>query len=65
MDTRIVTKMKIQKRAADVFEAIVDPEQMSHYWFSSGSLRMEPGKTIIWRYEEYNAEGTVHVKEVE
>ncbi|MCG3089767.1 SRPBCC family protein [Sporosarcina cyprini] len=65
MDTRIVTKMKIQKRPEDVFEALVDPAQMSKYWFSSGTHRMEPGKTIIWRYEEYNAEGKVHVKEVE
>lgn len=65
MDTRIVTKMKIQKRPEDVLEALVDPAQMSHYWFSSGTHRIEPGTTIIWRYEEYNAEGKVHVKEVE
>ncbi|MBB4826748.1 uncharacterized protein YndB with AHSA1/START domain [Sporosarcina luteola] len=65
MDTTIRTKMKIQKPAKDVFYAIVDPNQMSLYWFSSGTHQMETGKTITWKYEEYNAEGKVHVKKLE
>ena len=64
MNTDITTKMKITKPASEVFEAIVDPEKMGGYWFSSGTGRVEQGKTITWRYEEYGAEGDIHVLEV-
>ncbi|MGN7387992.1 SRPBCC family protein [Sporosarcina sp. SAFN-015] len=64
MNTDITTKMKINKPASDVFEAIVDPGQMGGYWFSSGTSRVEQGKTITWKYEEYGAEGDIHVLEV-
>lgn len=65
MDTQVITKMKIFKPAHEVFEALINPEQMSNYWFSSGTGKMEQGKTVIWRYDEYNAEGAVNVLEVE
>jgi uncharacterized protein YndB with AHSA1/START domain len=65
MDTQVITKFKINKPANEVFEAIVDPEKMSNYWFSSGTGRVEQGKTITWRYDEYNAEGKINVLEVE
>ncbi|MBM7693745.1 uncharacterized protein YndB with AHSA1/START domain [Peribacillus deserti] len=64
MDTGITTKLKIMKPANEVFEAIVDPEKMSNYWFSSGTGRVEQGKTITWRYDEYDAEGIIKVLEV-
>jgi uncharacterized protein YndB with AHSA1/START domain len=57
MDTQITTKLKILKPANEIFEAIVDPSKMSNYWFSSGTGRVEQGKMITWRYDEYNAEG--------
>ncbi|MGW6301533.1 SRPBCC family protein [Peribacillus butanolivorans] len=65
MDTQVTTKFKILKPVNEVFEAIVDPEKMSNYWFSSGTGRVERGKTITWRYDGYNAEGVINVLEVE
>ncbi len=65
MDTQVTTKFKIHKPANEVFEAIVDPVKMSNYWFSSGTERVEQGKTITWRYDEYNAEGVINVLEVD
>lgn len=65
MNTTITTKMKINKPASEVFEAIVTPEKMGGYWFSSGTSRVEQGKTITWKYEEYGAEGNIHVLKVE
>ena len=65
MNTDITTKMKIHKPASEVFEAIVDPEKMAGYWFSSGTDRVEQGKTITWKYEEYGAEGVIDVVEVQ
>ncbi|WP_397361829.1 SRPBCC domain-containing protein [Paenibacillus sp.] len=64
MDTQVTTKFKIFKTVNEVFEAIIDPEKMSNYWFSWGTGRMEQGKTITWRYDEYNAEVDIHVLEV-
>jgi uncharacterized protein YndB with AHSA1/START domain len=64
MNTEITTKMKILRPVNEVFEAIVDPEKMANYWFSSGTGRVEQGETITWRYDEYNAEGIIYVSEV-
>ncbi|WP_313894420.1 SRPBCC family protein [Psychrobacillus sp.] len=64
MDTQITTKLKILKPSNEVFEAIVDPEKMANYWFSSGSGRMEQDKRITWRYDEYNAEVEIRVLKV-
>lgn len=60
----ITTKFKLHKPAKEVFEAIADPEKMANYWFSSGTSRVEQGKKITWRYDEYNAEVTIKVLEV-
>ncbi|MET3322502.1 UNVERIFIED_ORG: uncharacterized protein YndB with AHSA1/START domain [Peribacillus simplex] len=65
MDTQVTTKFKILKPVNEVYEAIVVPEKMSNYWFSSGTGRVEQGKTITWRYDEYNAEVVINVLEVE
>ncbi|PEJ31717.1 hypothetical protein CN689_16130 [Peribacillus butanolivorans] len=65
MDTQVTTKFKILKPVNEVYEAIVDSEKMSNYWFSSGTGRVEQGKTITWRYDEYNAEVVINVLEVE
>ncbi|MDN4494379.1 SRPBCC family protein [Ureibacillus aquaedulcis] len=65
MNTKITTKLQISKSANEVFEAIVNPEKIGNYWFSSSSDRWEQGKTITLRYDEYNAEGTIHVLEIQ
>ncbi|WP_370224305.1 SRPBCC family protein [Cytobacillus sp.] len=65
MDTQITSKIKINKPANVVFEAIVDPAKIGHFWFSSSSERWEQGKSIIVKYDEYNAEGILNVLEIE
>jgi uncharacterized protein YndB with AHSA1/START domain len=60
-----LTKIKISNPAIEVFEAFVDPAKIGKFWFSSSSERWEQGKTITLRYDEYNAEGLIHVLEVE
>lgn len=65
MNTQVTTKMKINKPSGEVFEAIVDPEKIGGFWFSSSSERWEQGKTVTLRYDEYNAEGDINVLEVE
>lgn len=65
MVTQITTKFMINTSANEVFEAIVDPKKIGGFWFSSSSERWEQGKTIILRYDEYEAEGAINVLEVE
>ncbi|WP_260285529.1 SRPBCC family protein [Peribacillus aracenensis] len=65
MDTQIITKFKIAKPTKEVFEAIVDPERIGNFWFSSSSDRWEQGRTLTLRYNEYDAEVAIHVLEVE
>jgi uncharacterized protein YndB with AHSA1/START domain len=65
MNTQVTTKMKINKPSGEVFEAIVDPEKIGGFWFSSSSERWEQGKLVTLRYDEYNAEGAINVLEVE
>ncbi len=59
-----LTKMEIRKPAHDVFEAFVDPDKIGNFWFSSSSERWEEGKTVTLRYEEYGAQGDIHVIEM-
>jgi uncharacterized protein YndB with AHSA1/START domain len=59
-----LTKIHIQKQANEIFEAFVDPLKIGNFWFSSSSERWEEGKTITLKYEEYNAQGDIHIKEI-
>jgi uncharacterized protein YndB with AHSA1/START domain len=60
-----LTKFKILKPANEVFEAFVDPSKIGNFWFSSSSERWEQGKTVTLRYDEYNAQLAIEVKEIE
>jgi uncharacterized protein YndB with AHSA1/START domain len=59
-----LTKMIIRKPAHEIFEAFVDPAKIGYFWFSSSSERWAEGKMITLRYEEYNAEGEIEIKEI-
>ncbi|MGA5691660.1 SRPBCC family protein [Cytobacillus pseudoceanisediminis] len=65
MDTQITAKLKINKPASEVFDAIVDPVKIGHFWFSSSSEKWEQGKSITVKYDEYSAEGILNVLDFE
>ena len=60
----IKAQLQIQKPAHIVFEAIVNPEQMSGYFIESGSGRLETGKTVQWKWPEFEDVAPVRVKEI-
>ena len=64
MTMKNITKLKIEKPANEIFEAIVNPIKIGNFWFSSSSERWEQGKTITIRYDEYNAEGQIEIVEI-
>lgn len=57
--------IQLSKTAAQVFEAIVDPEQMSNYFISESTGRMEEGKVLVWRFPEFNMDVPVKIGKVE
>lgn len=56
--------IQIQKPIDQVFEAIVNPAEMTQYFISKGSGRMETGKDLQWEFPEFDGAYTVRVKEV-
>jgi uncharacterized protein YndB with AHSA1/START domain len=60
-----LSQMRIQKPAHEIFEAFVDPDKIGNFWFSSSSERWEEGKTVTLRYEEYDAQGDIDIKEIQ
>jgi uncharacterized protein YndB with AHSA1/START domain len=72
MDTLQLTKapvmetgMLIRKPAAEVFEAFVNPEITSKFWFTRGSGRLEAGKQVQWDWEMYDISVPVAAKTIE
>jgi uncharacterized protein YndB with AHSA1/START domain len=61
----IKVALVMQKPADAVFEAIVDPLKMCNYFISQSSGRMEPGKTLTWKFPEYDPECPVRVDHIE
>ncbi len=58
-------EMLIRKPVAEVFEAFINPDITTKFWFTGSSGRLEAGKQIRWDWEMYNASAQVSVKAVE
>jgi uncharacterized protein YndB with AHSA1/START domain len=52
----IKTAIQVLKTASQVFNAIVNPDEMSNYFISKGSARIEDGATILWSFPEFEGE---------
>jgi uncharacterized protein YndB with AHSA1/START domain len=57
--------MLIRRPVADVFQALVDPEITTRFWFTSSTGRLEAGKRIRWDWEMYGHSAEVDVDAVE
>ena len=61
----IKAALQIQKQAHEIFEAIVNPDQMSQYFISKSSGRMEEGKTLTWHFSEFEDGFSIEVGKIE
>jgi len=59
------TGMLIRKPVAEVFEAFIDPEVTTKFWFTKSRGRLEDGKQVQWEWEMYNISIPVSVKAIE
>ena len=65
MDTKkIAVQLLIRKSPKVVFEAFVNPEITTQFWFTKSSGKLEKGKTIRWEWEMYGVTDEVKVLEI-
>nr|WP_315238935.1 SRPBCC family protein [uncultured Flavobacterium sp.] len=58
-------EMLIRKPVSEVFEAFVNPEITSKFWFTRGSDKLEEGKSTVWTWEMYGFSLTVLTKVID
>lgn len=59
------TGMLIRKPVADVFEAFINPDITTKFWFTKSSGRLEVGKQVQWEWEMYGISVPVATKAIE
>src|SRR4051794_16728266 len=66
MDLTFTVAARIAKPVAEVFEAIVNPAQLSRYFTTGGAKgRLEAGATVTWDFHDFPGAFPVQVIEVE
>jgi uncharacterized protein YndB with AHSA1/START domain len=55
-------EMLIRKPVSNVFQAFIDPEITSKFWFTKGSGKLEEDKPTEWTWEMYGFSLTVLTK---
>lgn len=64
MKLTATASLQIQKPVEEVFEAVVDPDQISKYFIAKSSGRMESNTIVYWEFGDFPGEFPVEVKEV-
>ena len=57
--------MLIRRPIKEVFNAFVDPDVTTKFWFSRSSGRLFPGETVTWYWHHYGVSCDVLVKALE
>ncbi len=60
----VQAQMLIRKPIEDVFEAFINPEITTNFWFTKSTGKLEEGKTVTWEWEMYGAKANVNVLEI-
>ncbi|MFW1745065.1 SRPBCC domain-containing protein [Acinetobacter guillouiae] len=61
MNPTIETQMLIRKPASAVFNAFIDPEITSKFWFSRSTGLLKEGKIVQWSWDKYQVSSKVMV----
>src|SRR5580658_3442244 len=62
--TRAETAMLIRKPVSEVFDAFVNPEVTTKFWFTDSTGRLEKGKEVEWTWKMYDVTAVVYVTEL-
>ena len=60
----VQAQMLIRKPIQEVFDAFINPEITTNFWFTKSTGKLEEGKTIIWEWEMYDAKSEVKVLQI-
>jgi hypothetical protein len=60
----VEAQMLIRKPIEDVFEAFINPEVTTHFWFTKSTGKLEEGKTVTWEWEMYGVKSVVNVHQI-
>lgn len=63
--TSVKSEMLILKPVYEVYEAFVNPDITTKFWFTKSNGRLEVGKHVRWDWEIYGVWDEIHVKELE
>lgn len=58
-------EMLIRRPAAEVYEAFINPEITTKFWFTKSSGRLDENKNITWTWEMYNVDVDIEVTELQ
>lgn len=65
MDLKFKVSGRIARPVADVFEAVVNPDELSHYFTTGGAEgRLATGATVTWDFHDFPGAFPVEVIEV-
>ena len=64
MELKFSVAARIAKPVEEVYEAVVNPDQLSEYFTTGGAKgRIEKGATVLWSYHDFPGEYPVQVIE--
>jgi len=58
-------EMLVRRPVKEVYEAFVNPEVTTKFWFTKSSGKLESGKKVVWEWEMYGVSTPVEVKALE
>ncbi len=61
----VESQMLIRRPASECFEAFVNPEITTRFWFTRSSGRLAPGKKVRWEWEMFGVGDDITVTEWE
>ncbi|WP_353165995.1 SRPBCC domain-containing protein [Acinetobacter sp.] len=61
MNPTIETQMLIRKPVSEVFNAFIDPEITTKFWFNSATGPLKEGKIVQWSWDKYQVKSKVMV----
>lgn len=60
----VEAQMLIRKPIENVFEAFINPDVTTNFWFTKSTGKLEEGKTVTWEWEMYGVKSVVKVNQV-
>ena len=65
MEFEVNVRERMLKPVGEIFDAVIDPDKMRHYFISGASGPMQAGKRITWEFGDVGAKVDIDVLEVE